>query len=440
MAHSLGACLLVFVVGCSRKAQSEPPRPGFVVVAGDTAGWIVPCGCVSNQSGGLPRRGAYLSELRQRGEVVLADVGGAAAGDSAYQRLKFEAILDGSMQMGLAAHNIGGPEAALGADYLRDLASRKNIPFVSANVRDSQGRPIAEPLRVVESAGRRVALSGVMSRQFANKTLCVDDPRESILALLARRDQPYDVLIVLAYLPEGELQKFAESLPEADAVVGGPTGQSIQPRAVGPTLLASATNKGKFLIQLEAPRSSGSQRWTGAVIELSEKFADDPAQLANVAEYLAELGRRDFVAGKTGLVPALPDGLPTDYGVAGTKACRECHEDDCGLWDQTRHAAAWTTLESRRSQADPYCQQCHTTAYGLPGGFVSAKRSADRSAVGCESCHGPAVAHSKSPRAKTPFAPSDQCVRCHDRENSPTFDYQEYWPRIAHGAESEVSP
>ena len=41
------------------------------------------------------------------------------------------------------------------------------------------------------------------------------------------------------------------------------------------------------------------------------------------------------------------------------------------------------------------------------------------------------------PKIRTAFAASaaDQCVRCHDHENSPHFDYATYWPRIKHGRE-----
>jgi hypothetical protein len=34
---------------------------------------------------------------------------------------------------------------------------------------------------------------------------------------------------------------------------------------------------------------------------------------------------------------------------------------------------------------------------------------------------------------RTPFAARDQCITCHDRENSPLFGYDEYWSRIRHG-------
>src|SRR5262245_62153055 len=84
------------------------------VISGDTAGWIVPCGCTSNQSGGMPRRGTLVRDLKRSSDVVVVDAGGVPAGTTQYHRVKFEAILAGEMAMGLAVHNLGGPELALG--------------------------------------------------------------------------------------------------------------------------------------------------------------------------------------------------------------------------------------------------------------------------------------------------------------------------------------
>src|SRR5439155_11704305 len=90
------------VWGCNR---SKPPdtKPPVLVVSGDTAGWIVPCGCTANQSGGLLRRGSYVDALRKEAAVILAEAGGAPGGTSDYHRVKFEAILRGEAAMGLAA-------------------------------------------------------------------------------------------------------------------------------------------------------------------------------------------------------------------------------------------------------------------------------------------------------------------------------------------------
>lgn len=424
--------LFLGAAGCGSGSDASRSGSTVLIVSGDTAGWIVPCGCASNQSGGLPRRGSYVGDRGRQANVVYVDAGGASSGTSEYERLKFEAILDGEMAMGLAVHNIGRAEAALGAAYLRQVAREKSVPLLSANLRDSEGRPIAEPMRIVEAAGKRIAFVGVLSPRYAVDGLKIEEPRKAVLAQVAAAAGGYDSLVVLAYLPEDELLQLAEELPEADVVVGGPTGQSIAPKKIGPTLLAAATNKGKFLIDLELATRS-EPRWTGRVVEMGGHLADDPVQVRNLERFRGELARRDLVPEQTRLVAALPEGTPSDYRLAGTDSCARCHEEDCAAWSKSKHAQAWASLDMSGSHVDPYCQQCHTDGYGLPGGFVSAGRTPDRINVGCETCHGPSQAHVDEPELKTPFAAKDQCVRCHDQENSPKYDAEGYWDIIQHG-------
>lgn len=420
-------------------ASTGPQKPAVLVVSGDTHGWITPCGCTSNQSGGLPRRGSYLAKLRATRDVIYADAGGAAAGDSPYQRVKFEAILAGERAMGLAAHNVGKSEAALGAEYLRTLAARTATPLVSANVRGRDGGPVAAPYRVVRSGGRRIALTGVLSPAYASAAAdCqITDPRQAVLDALAAAKGEYDAAVVLAYVPEDELDALARGLPEAAAVVGGPTGQAVAPKPAGPVTVAAATNKGKFLIELDVPPDNLATAWAGRVVEMGPALADDPAQQQNVKTYLATLARRDFPASQTDLVPPLPPGAPEDYRVAGSATCVTCHADTKDVWAHSRHAHASESLRPRGFHVDPTCLQCHTTGYGQPGGFQSVSTGAGLDAVGCESCHGPSLAHTRNPTSVRPaFAARDQCKRCHDLENSPKFDYPTYWPRVKHGRES----
>jgi len=403
-----------------------------VIVSGDTAGWIMPCGCTANQSGGLPRRGTIVRRTRTDHAVILADAGGAPGGTASYERLKFEAILAGERAMEVAAHNLGAPEAALGAEYLREVQKRLDVPFLSANLRDAHGTLIAAPVRAVEAApgGMRITLVGVVSPRLVRGGLQADEPRDAILKAISG-DQARDALVVLAYLPDAELRQLAAELPEADLVIGGPTGQSIAPTKIGPTWLASATNKGKFLIRMETDGRGAP--WSGQVVELNPTVPDDPAQVRNLDQFHAGLARHDFPAEQTGLVPQWQPDHPTGYEVAGTRSCCTCHRDDCKLWDQSRHARAWLTLQDRGLHVDPQCQLCHTTAYGLPGGFRSIANSPERTAVGCESCHGPAQGHVDEPRTRTLFAARNECQTCHDPENSPRFGYDSYWKLIRHG-------
>lgn len=419
-------------------ARNESSLPLEILVSGDTSGWIVPCGCTANQSGGLLRRGTFVAQERKTHEVIVVDAGGAPAGTALYERLKFEAILDGERALFVAIHNLGGPEAALDPDELKRLAAETGVPFVSANLIDPSGRLIAEPCRLVTAAGRRILFIGVLSPKYASSHFRIRDPRSAILETLADRKGIYDSAIVLAYLPESELRDLAASLPEVDAVIGGPTGQSIAPIAIGPTLLASATNKGKFLIRL-VPGADAAARWSGDVVEMTGTFSDDPEQAAILAAFRRELEERDVTAAESGLAPPLGEDLPPDYRIAGSQSCRDCHREDHRHWTDSQHAHAWTTLTEKAAQADSSCQKCHTTGFGMPGGFLSLARSQPSAAVGCESCHGPSQAHVAEPRKHTPFVAKDQCVRCHDRENSPQFELAAYWTKIKHGAPATAS-
>lgn len=417
--------------GCGSRAGAKKTfAPAVVVVSGDTAGWIVPCGCTANQSGGLPRRGTYLRQLRNQTPVLYLDAGGAAAGTSPYQRAKFEAILAGEKAMAVSAHNLGRSEIALGADYLTALAASSGTPFVSANTHSRAEVAIAPGMRIVSLGGRRIAVAGVVSARYATSDVIVDDPAASIRSVTAAHPGEFDSLLVLAYLPDEELQQLATALPEADAIIGGPTGQAVAPRNVGPVLLASATNKGKFVIQLSAPTEGAA--WTGQVVQLNQNYSDDPKQAANLDAFLQSLRRRDFTAAESGLVTFDPAAAPAGYRVAGSESCAGCHAVEQASWAASGHAHAWQTLVAKHFEADPYCMQCHTTGYGLPGGFESRRQSLRLTSVGCESCHGPAQAHVRDPRIRTLFDAMDQCSRCHDHENSPAFKRDQFWQKIRH--------
>jgi hypothetical protein len=410
-------------------------RPLVILISGDTAGWIAPCGCATNQSGGLLRRGTFVAEQRTQAEVILADAGGAAGGTSLYDRLKFASLLQGELAMGVAVHNIGRSEIAQGLDELRRLALELRVPFISANLRDGQGQPVVDGFRIIEAGGTRTLFVGVVSPRYATGECRISEPVAAVLETLQSQQGHFDRVVVLAYLPEDEVRALAAAVPESHAVVGGPTGQCIAPVAAGPVLLASATNKGKFMVRLTAGSAGSHNPLSGDIVEMDGSISDDATQQKLLAEFRRDLAARDLSAADSGLAPAATARIPADSHIAGSASCAACHEEDGGHWRASAHARAWETLVHAEAQADSYCQQCHTTGFGIAGGFVSAGRVADRGGVGCESCHGPSAAHAARPALKTPFTARDQCVTCHDHENSPKFEYASYWEKILHGAQ-----
>src|SRR5262249_24604133 len=146
----------------------------------------------------------------------------------------------------------------------------------------------------------------------------------------------------------------------------------------------------------ENQKSGTSARWTGEVVEMDGRFADEAEQQENLRSFLDELDRRDFSAAETELSPPLPASVPKDYRLVGNARCVRCHKDDCASWEASRHARAWETLTTSRQHVDPFCQLCHTNGFGLPGGFESRARTPKLADVGCEACHGPSAGHARN--------------------------------------------
>ena len=98
------------------------------------------------------------------------------------------------------------------------------------------------------------------------------------------------------------------------------------------------------------------------------------------------------------------------------------------------------------------------------GGFAGMKTTPQLAHQGCENCHGPAAAHTAVERGDVRASTAERdrlrqelvltlatpegkqkavnnCLECHDLDNSPQFDFDEYWPQVEHNDPEEgVAP
>ncbi|OHE16458.1 MAG: hypothetical protein A2X96_05015 [Syntrophobacterales bacterium GWC2_56_13] len=87
----------------------------------------------------------------------------------------------------------------------------------------------------------------------------------------------------------------------------------------------------------------------------------------------------------------------------GPGKCKTCHEKQYASWKKTRMANSFNMLRpgvkgqekqmvglnpDKDYTQDETCLPCHTTGYGLVGGFVSIEKTPDMAGVSCEACHG----------------------------------------------------
>ena len=97
---------------------------------------------------------------------------------------------------------------------------------------------------------------------------------------------------------------------------------------------------------------------------------------------------------------------------AGVKKCKSCHFKRWNTWRKTNMAKAFDSLKpgvkseektklnfdpNKDYTKDPTCLGCHTSGYGIPGGYIipaednadEKKQAEDNAGVTCEACHGP---------------------------------------------------
>ena len=93
---------------------------------------------------------------------------------------------------------------------------------------------------------------------------------------------------------------------------------------------------------------------------------------------------------------------------------------------------AFDALVEGNQDFNEECVGCHVVGFGRKGGFANAKATPELANVQCEACHGPGSIHAESPAAGYGAAGARSCLRCHDPQNSPEFDFYSYWPKIRH--------
>jgi hypothetical protein len=436
-----------------------------IVITGGQAGYIEPCGCagLENQKGGLRRRHTFLKSMAARGWPIAAiDNGGLIGRFGQQSEIKFDKAVEGLKIMGYSAIGFGVDDLKLPTGAV--TSSVTNIDaFVSANVGLFE-EPGAEgaftpQFRVIDLDGVKIGVTAVLGDGYRNqinnadlKLLKAKDALESVAKQLEEAECDYRVLLTYASLKE--TNQLAKEFPLFDAVVtaGGPDEPPYEPEQAegAESLLIEVGHKGMYAIVLglydDEETPVRYQR-----VPLDSRFKDSPEMDALMVDYQDQLKQLGWEG--LGLKPAThPRGK-----FVGSKACAACHEAEYDVWKDTPHAHATETLTKVKPprQFDPECISCHSTGWNpqeffpYASGYESLKKTPLMAGNGCENCHGPGADHIAAEkgqdeelqtrfRAAMELSIADEkeashaCMDCHDIDNSPDFNFKEYWPKVAH--------
>jgi nitrate/TMAO reductase-like tetraheme cytochrome c subunit len=208
------------------------------------------------------------------------------------------------------------------------------------------------------------------------------------------------------------------------------------------SIILYTTNESKAVGMLQAdmanPRKLVPKNFE--IVFMKDLIPQDKSLLALAESYRKEIRETQLNVDKPNQLRAdeVP-GVKAAAGYAGSAACATCHATESRIWQNTRHAHAFASLQARHSEADPNCISCHTIGFGTATGYLRAFGSEKLTDVGCESCHGPGSEHVAQRQSGEkvffhyrPLGAAD-CTSCHHGEFSRPFEWEAFWAEVKHG-------
>lgn len=372
--------------------------------------------------------------------------------------VKTRTLIAAMSEMGYVASNVSERELASGYDSFLALRKQCKFPLVSANlVFQSTSKPIVDPYTIVTLDPKkykalkkplRLAIAGLtrfnpsfMKSAPPNDNVVVANPADELKRYITDMKKKSDQVIVLAMMSRDDVRLLAREVPGIDMIVGGFAGLTTAvEEKEGATSLFFVGNQGKYLGELRMFQEGGLTQIKTSLHYLNMAYPEDGPMQERVQGALAEinnLGRAAAVqlanpaAGSAAAVPVSADEGKT---FLGAETCKTCHSADYALWVSSGHAHAMQTLVNSKADFNPECVGCHVVGFKKKGGFADNTTTPTMANVQCEACHGPGARHLQNPAAPYGKAGKPSCMPCHTHENSPSFDFEVYWPRIRHGA------
>jgi hypothetical protein len=443
--------LAALAVGATFAFRKKPPTPQplTVLFTCDVSGRLVPCGCFTGQLGGLTRIATLFGLDRSPGELRV-DVGDALAGSTDYERIQYRYIQDAFAKLQYAALNIGQREAALSAAQLREIKAHAPVPMISANLLDkTTNAPLFDTHRIVQHGPWRIALVGALDPRAAGETLgdglAIEEMNVALGKLLPKLRGQADFIVLLAFADEAAMNALAKQFYELNIILGGKVPQPSQKLVKeNRSLILATTNEaravGTLTVQLRAPGKMEDAK--GEVMLVSDRIPQNETIADLAVAYRGEVRKTKLeIDDPAKLTEDMVPGVKATATYAGTQSCATCHPSAMKAWERSGHSQAFRTLLLRQADADPNCIACHTVGFGTPSGYRREFAATKLVDVGCESCHGPGSQHVEQRLAggdiTARFHPvgAGDCRKCHHGEFSRPFEFDKFWPAVAHGKE-----
>jgi len=388
----------------------------------------------------VARRAAWLDKVWNEGKpVLMLDAGDMFGKRSPVEREQTRFLCQVTGEFGVDAVAVGEADLNYGLDFLHEMMATYHLPFTTANVRDSlSGKLVAPEYLMVEKGGIKFGICAVLDPDQRILTMAardekftVEDPVPVLRRLIPRlREAGAQVVIVLAHVGDRKAEQLVKEVAGIDICLVGHTRRAYRmERQIGETALIAGSYEGRFIGRMDAffaPDTGKLMAYDVQIADLDKNQPSDPDMNQRVEEFKKHLEEVRIAARG----PYKPHLGSKDEQFLTERECRKCHMD---IWNKLRdsaHARAFSTLARKGQAESPECLVCHTTGYVYYGGYDDRPPGNRLKNVQCEACHGYGTQHRRD--GKWARQARKSCVTCHDQKNSPDFDYDTYWAKIAH--------
>ena len=375
-----------------------------------------------------------------KNQYLILNTGNIVNYGSKLAQLEARYVVAGLNMSGVNLIGVGAWDLKWGAEKIEKLASASVADFVCANVDGFL------PYLRIEREGLKILVTSIIDPEllkiYGVSGIKVKDPNQAVKNI--EKSISHDFFIVITHARGERNREILTGCSGIDLIIDGEKPRTVAENETLHGFPVVRNNLGgKYVGYVDVTKDKSSQYKVGFpnLIRVPSKTVAENPQVAELVKRYEE-ERRIFIVKeqKKREQLALAKRKAGNLYI-GNNWCGSCHGEIEKRWQESRHAAAISSLTAKNRDNDPACISCHVTGLHdnqAVGGFISMEKNPKMSGVQCEACHGPGGRHAPVPKqVKMRSVNEGTCRVCHNQDTDPTFDFEKDVKTIYHGKMSE---
>ncbi len=184
------------------------------------------CGCPNNPLGGVARKAHFINTMMKGKDPIIFDAGNMLFDSNEVnpdrlslknKKYKAENLVKTMELLDHDVINVGSNDFKGGVDFLKNIASRTTIKFISANLYDKNGKLLFTPYHIVSSKGLNVGIIGLSEATRNNSVVNKDFVSEGNKNIDKIVDS-VDILVLLIDVSDDNSIDLAKAFSRADYI------------------------------------------------------------------------------------------------------------------------------------------------------------------------------------------------------------------------------